>query len=97
MGRPPIGKHAMSGAERQRRYLDRLLAGKASVTKPTGPVDELIEAVTDMSNFVDTHVDAGLSPLDDVSLSNANLKKLRKLLRRAQRFAASVKAKRTPR
>lgn len=23
--RPPIGKHAMSGAERQRRYLDRLL------------------------------------------------------------------------
>ena len=27
MGRPPIGKHAMSGAERQRRYLARLLAG----------------------------------------------------------------------
>jgi hypothetical protein len=28
MGRPPIGKRAMSGAERQRRYLDRLLGGK---------------------------------------------------------------------
>jgi uncharacterized small protein (DUF1192 family) len=25
MGRPPIGKRAMSGSERQRRYLDRLL------------------------------------------------------------------------
>jgi hypothetical protein len=25
MGRPPIGKHAMTGAERQRRYLERLL------------------------------------------------------------------------
>jgi hypothetical protein len=37
MGRPPIGKRAMSGAERQRRYLDRLLAGKPSVTKPKGP------------------------------------------------------------
>jgi hypothetical protein len=37
MGRPPIGKQAMSGAERQRRYLDRLLAGKSSVTKPKGP------------------------------------------------------------
>jgi hypothetical protein len=37
MGRPPIGKQAMSGAERQRRYLDRLLAGKASVTKPAQP------------------------------------------------------------
>jgi hypothetical protein len=31
MGRPPIGKRAMSGAERQRRYLDRLLRG----AKPT--------------------------------------------------------------
>jgi hypothetical protein len=37
MGRPPIGKQAMSGAERQRRYLDRLLAGKSSATKPKGP------------------------------------------------------------
>jgi hypothetical protein len=27
MGRPPIGKRAMSGSERQRRYLDRLLQG----------------------------------------------------------------------
>jgi hypothetical protein len=36
MGRPPIGKHAMSGAERQARYLARLLAGKPSVTKPDG-------------------------------------------------------------
>jgi hypothetical protein len=34
MGRPPIGKHAMSGAERQRRYLAKLLDGKPSVTKP---------------------------------------------------------------
>jgi len=33
MGRPPIGKHAMSGAERQRQYMARLLAGKPSVTK----------------------------------------------------------------
>jgi hypothetical protein len=24
MGRPPIGKHAMSDAERQRRYMERL-------------------------------------------------------------------------
>jgi len=36
MGRPPIGKTAMSGAERQQRYLARLLAGKTSVTKPDG-------------------------------------------------------------
>jgi hypothetical protein len=34
MGRPPIGKHAMSGAQRQQRYMARLLAGKPSVTKP---------------------------------------------------------------
>jgi hypothetical protein len=41
MGRPPIGKHAMSGAERQARYMERLLGGKAtiaSVTKQT-PAD----------------------------------------------------------
>jgi predicted RNase H-like nuclease (RuvC/YqgF family) len=25
MGRPPLGKHAMSGAERQRRYIDKLI------------------------------------------------------------------------
>jgi hypothetical protein len=30
MGRPPIDKRAMSGAERQRRYLTRLLAGKSN-------------------------------------------------------------------
>jgi hypothetical protein len=36
MGRPPIGKHAMTGAERQARYLARLIgkSGKSSVTKP---------------------------------------------------------------
>lgn len=28
MGRPPIGKQAMTGSERQRRYLDRLLGAK---------------------------------------------------------------------
>jgi hypothetical protein len=32
MGRPPIGKQAMSGAERQRRYLTKLLAGNFSAT-----------------------------------------------------------------
>jgi hypothetical protein len=37
MGRPPIGKHAMSGAERQRRYLAKLLDGKSSVTKQAQP------------------------------------------------------------
>jgi hypothetical protein len=37
MGRPPIGKHAMSGAERQRRYFAKLLDGKSSVTKPAKP------------------------------------------------------------
>jgi hypothetical protein len=35
MGRPPIGKHAMTGAQRQQRYMAKLLAGaKPSVTKP---------------------------------------------------------------
>jgi len=28
MGRPPIGRQAMSGAERQRRYFGRLLDSK---------------------------------------------------------------------
>ena len=37
MGRPPIGKHALSGAERQRRYMAKLLAGKPSVTKSAQP------------------------------------------------------------
>jgi hypothetical protein len=45
MGRPPIGKHALSGAERQRRYMAKLLAGKPSVTKPaqadTAEIDKL--------------------------------------------------------
>jgi hypothetical protein len=31
-GRPPLGKQAMSGAERQRRYLDRLLGAQANTT-----------------------------------------------------------------
>jgi hypothetical protein len=35
MGRPPIGKHAMSGAERQRRYLEKLLGGKSTVSSVT--------------------------------------------------------------
>jgi hypothetical protein len=30
MGRPPIGKQAMSGAQRQQRYMAKLLAGKPS-------------------------------------------------------------------
>jgi chromosome segregation ATPase len=34
MGRPPIGKQAMSGAERQRRYLDRLLKGGQRASQP---------------------------------------------------------------
>jgi seryl-tRNA synthetase len=33
MGRPPIGKRAMSGSERQRRYLDRLLQTAQGDTK----------------------------------------------------------------
>ena len=35
MGRPPIGKHAMSGSERQRRYLARLLGEAGRDTKPS--------------------------------------------------------------
>jgi anthranilate/para-aminobenzoate synthase component I len=31
-GRPPLGKQAMSGAERQRRYLERLLKGAETDT-----------------------------------------------------------------
>jgi hypothetical protein len=31
MGRPPIGKQAMSGAERQRRYLAKLLEPSAEL------------------------------------------------------------------
>ena len=30
VGRPPFGKQAMTGAERQRRYMARLLASKPS-------------------------------------------------------------------
>jgi ABC-type hemin transport system ATPase subunit len=56
MGRPPIGKQPMTGAERQRRYLARLLRdgerqrrylarllrdGKTA-SKPAGPNDEII-------------------------------------------------------
>jgi hypothetical protein len=40
MGRPPIGKQAMSGAERQRRYLDRLLHS-AKATKPSNELAQL--------------------------------------------------------
>jgi hypothetical protein len=45
MGRPPIGKHALSGAERQRRYMAKLLAGKPSVTKPAKPDEREIAAL----------------------------------------------------
>jgi hypothetical protein len=34
MGRPPVGKQAMSGAERQRRYLARLLRDAKPATTP---------------------------------------------------------------
>ena len=40
MGRPPIGKHAMTAAERQRRRRERLAAGKtkpASKPEPSRP------------------------------------------------------------
>lgn len=39
MGRPPIGKHALSGAERQRRYLAGLIARAAGdgAAKPAQP------------------------------------------------------------
>jgi hypothetical protein len=36
MGRPPIGKQAMSGAERTRQYRERLRRSEP-VTKPSGP------------------------------------------------------------
>ena len=50
MGRPPIGKQAMSGAERQRRYLDRRLqttdtALKAELAQAKARIAEL-EATT---------------------------------------------------
>jgi ubiquinone biosynthesis protein UbiJ len=41
MGRPPIGKHAMSGAERQRRYLARLLSDAKPARKPDGELTRL--------------------------------------------------------
>jgi hypothetical protein len=48
MGRPPIGAKAMSGAERQRRYFDRLLkpdarlaAAKAEIAKLKARIAEL--------------------------------------------------------
>ena len=47
MGRPPIGKTAMSGAERQRKYLARLLSGaKPSITPApdSALVQELAQA-----------------------------------------------------
>jgi hypothetical protein len=42
MGRPPIGKRAMTGAERQRRYLARLLHDGA---KPDTAKDHEIAAL----------------------------------------------------
>jgi hypothetical protein len=36
MGRPPIGKTAMTAAEKQRRYRERKFGNKAAVTKPDG-------------------------------------------------------------
>ena len=49
MGRPPIGKVAMTGAERTRLYRRRLGPVTKPVTKPAGPshdalVQELVEA-----------------------------------------------------
>jgi hypothetical protein len=41
MGRPPIGKQAMSGAERQRRYLARLLGGKSGPSHDAKLVERL--------------------------------------------------------
>jgi hypothetical protein len=54
MGRPPIGKRPMTGAERQRRYLDRLLRDgerqrrylarllrDGTAAKPAKPNDEI--------------------------------------------------------
>jgi chromosome segregation ATPase len=40
MGRPPIGKRAMSSAERQRRYWERVLQGKAA-QPDDGATDEI--------------------------------------------------------
>lgn len=37
MGRPPIGKQAMSGSERQRRYLARLIRDAKHAAKPAKP------------------------------------------------------------
>jgi hypothetical protein len=54
MGRPPIGKHAMSGAERQARYMERLLGGKAaaSVTKHTKADETKDREITRLKNHV---------------------------------------------
>lgn len=41
MGRPPIGKHAMSGAERQRKYLDRLLGATEEVAALKREIERL--------------------------------------------------------
>ena len=46
MGRPPIGKQAMSGAERTRQYRERLRHSKP-VTKPSEPAQgELAAEIT---------------------------------------------------
>jgi hypothetical protein len=60
MGRPPTGKHAMSGAERQRRYLAKLLAGKPSVTKPTRADDAKDREIAELKTRV-RDLEAGLT------------------------------------
>lgn len=45
MGRPPVGKYAMSGAERQRRYLERLLKSGTSPRRPEHVQQELAQAL----------------------------------------------------
>jgi hypothetical protein len=53
MGRPPIGKQAMSGAERQRRYLDRLLHS-AKATKPSNELAQLRKELAQAKQQRDT-------------------------------------------
>jgi hypothetical protein len=40
MGRPPIGQHAMTAAERMRRYRARLSAKRKALRNETAPADE---------------------------------------------------------
>src|SRR5262249_54644012 len=47
-GRPPLGKRAMSGAERQRRYLDRLLRAQGNTAEVAALQAQLAQAIAEL-------------------------------------------------